>query len=110
MANETPTPAEGAARIQVPDNIGRLALEPLNHAIAAGSRKALDLGIPVHQVLELSLNNLSSVIAMLEPAELRAEAMRDCIKAIPDLVRQHVDVRYTSPGGVLMPRGKGAAV
>lgn len=88
---------------QVPDNIGRFALEPINHAFAAASRKALEIGVPTVQVLEMHLNILASVVAMIEPSQARAAALVDVVRALPDLVRQHVDRRFTTSGGIKLP-------
>jgi len=98
MSDEDKSP-----RPTVPKDIGRFALEPLNHAIAAGTRQALAMGIPSNNVLDLHINNLASLIAMVEPAEARAETLKDIIRALPGLVRQHLDLRYTSPGGIKLP-------
>ena len=65
---------EKPARVapQLPPNLGKALLEPLNHAIAAGEREALKIGVPSTDVIEMLLNHLASVVAMIEPAGARA--------------------------------------
>ena len=87
--------------------VADLMLQPLNHAIAAASRKALELGLSAEKLIELHLNNLASTIAMVEPAEVRAQALKDVQRFLPGLLRQHVDRKYTTPGGVIIPGGPG---
>lgn len=90
---------------QIPANLGKLVLGPLNFALAAGEREALKIGVPSHEVIEMLLNHLASVVAMIEPAGVRASTMTDVVKHFPELVRQHVDARLTTPGGIRLPRG-----
>lgn len=90
-------------RVVLPDSLQRMMLEPLNHGIAAASRKALERGISAERVLELHLNNLASTLAMVEPPQARANALKDVQKALPELLRQHVDARYTTPAGIKLP-------
>jgi hypothetical protein len=99
MANGSVT--DVAAKI--PTNLGKFVLDPLNHAIAAGEREALKVGVPASDVIEMLLNHLASVVAMIEPAGVRAETIKDVIRAFPGLVTKHVDARHMSPGGVFMP-------
>jgi len=88
---------------KIPANLGKFVLDPLNHALAAGEREALKIGVPTHDVIEMILNHVASVVAMIEPPGVRAETIKDVIKAFPELVRKYVEVRHTSPGGVFMP-------
>ena len=87
--------------------LGKAILDPLNHAIAAGARQALKNGVATHEVVEMMLNALASVVAMVEPPQAREHLTRDIVGALAGLVRQHVDVRYTTPGGIKLP-GAGA--
>lgn len=84
--------------------VGKILLEPLNHAIAAGEREALARGVPTHAVLEMLVNHLASVVAMVEPAGAREACLRDLVGSFAPLVRQHVERRYTTPGGVVLPK------
>jgi hypothetical protein len=85
-------------------NLARTMLDPLNHAIAAGTREALRLGVPAHAVIEMQLNHLASLIAQLEPAGLRLTVIEDVVRQLSTMVRQHVDARNKTPGGVIIPR------
>ncbi len=95
--------SDAAAKVEVPQNLGPFLLDPLNHAIAAGTRKALDVGIPTHSIIEMHLNQLTSVIAMVHPVGARAECIQDVVKAIPVLVNKYVDKINTTPGGIKLP-------
>ena len=88
---------------KIPANLGKFVLEPLSHALAAGERNALKLGVPAHEVIEMILNHLASVVAMVEPAGVRADAITSVNRAFPDLVRKYREALHTSSGGVLMP-------
>jgi hypothetical protein len=100
-----PDPGNGAS-IPNPTNINlaRTMLDPLNHAVAAGTREALRLGVPAHAVIEMQLNHLASLIAQLEPAGLRLTVIEDVVRQLSTMVRQHVDARNKTPGGVIIPR------
>jgi hypothetical protein len=89
---------------ELPPNLGKTLLEPLNHAIAAGEREALKLGVPTHDVVEMLLNHLASVVAMIEPSGVRAATIEGLVEGFAPMVQRHVLLRYTTPGGVLMPR------
>lgn len=88
----------------VPKNIYQTMLEPLNHGLAVAERKALELGVPTDKVLEMLLNHLTSVLAMIEPAGARESAVKDVIKSIAPMTSRYVEARNTTPGGLLLPR------
>lgn len=100
MANETQPAAVPAV---VPENIGKFILVPLEHSIAAGARKALESGVPAHLMIEMFINHLASVVAMVEPPGARTACIQDVVAQFSGLVRQHVDRRYTTLGGIVRP-------
>jgi hypothetical protein len=85
-------------------NLARTMLDPLNHGMAAGTRKALELGVPVHAVIEMQLNHIASTVAQLEPAGLRLQVIEDVVRQLASLVRQHVDAKNRTAGGIILPR------
>lgn len=85
-------------------NLARTMLEPINHGYAAATRKSLELGVPAHAVIEMQLNHLASVVAQLEPNGLRLKVIEDVVRQLSGLVRQHVDVRNKTAGGIILPR------
>lgn len=89
---------------KLPPNLGKTLLEPLNHAIAAGEREALKLGVPANDVVEMLLNHLASVVAMIEPPAIRAATIEGLVENFAPMVQKHVAIRYTTPGGLLTPR------
>lgn len=99
MADETPQQIPP----RIPANLGKFVLEPLSHALAAGEREALRLGVEAQDVIEMILNHLASVVALIEPPGVRADAIASCVKFIPELTRKYVEKRHMSPGGVYMP-------
>lgn len=90
----------------LPKNIYQTMLEPLNHGLAVAERKALELGVPTDKVLEMLLNHLTSVLAQIEPAGAREEAVKDIIRAIAPMTSRYVEARSMTPGGVILPRSK----
>ena len=83
-----------------PRDIGKMLLEPLNHAIAAGEREALRLGIPARDMIEMQLNHLASLISMIEPTGVREQTTMDVISSLNALVVKHVEARL---GGLIVP-------
>ena len=98
MADET------EVKTQVPANIGKAILDPLNHALAAGEREALKIGVPTHEVVEMLLNHLASVVAMIEPPQARALVVEGLVENFAVMVRKHVDATQRTPGGIIVPR------
>lgn len=92
------------AEVNVTQTFGRSLLEPLNHAMAAGAREALKQGIPTESVIEMQLNHLASIVAMIEPPGAREAAIVDIVKSFAPMVRQHVTARHTTPGGIITPQ------
>jgi len=84
-------------------NIGRTLIEPLNHGLAAGCRKALELGVPAHTMVEMLLNHMASVVAMVEPPGAREGLMKDVVRQFSTMVNRHVEARHTTKSGLLMP-------
>lgn len=91
-------------RVVLPPNLGKAILDPLSHALAAGEREALKIGVPTHDVVEMLLNHLASVVAMIEPAAVRAVTVEGLVENFSLMVRKHVDARYMTPGGILVPK------
>jgi hypothetical protein len=89
------------AEVSVSKTFGKALLEPLNHAMAAGSREALKQGILAETVIEMHLNHLASVVAMIEPPGAREAAIVDIVQSFAPMVRQHVTARHTTPGGII---------
>lgn len=82
-----------------PQKIGKMLVEPLNYAIAEGSRTALKVGVPARDIIEMHLNHLASIVAMIEPAGVREQTVMDIISSINPLVAKHVQARM----GALIP-------
>lgn len=87
------------------DDLGRAILQPWDHAMAAYEREAAKMGVPAHRVLNLLLNHMASVVAMIDPPQARELLIEDLVKAFAPMVRQHIDARFKSPGGVFLPGG-----
>lgn len=91
-------------RLEFPPDVGKVVIDPLNYAFAAGIRQAISIGTPTHSVIEMLLNHVASVTAMVEPAGSREVLVKQIVAAIAPLVRKHVDVLNTTPGGVILPK------
>jgi len=102
---QTQTELEFPKPPEDPVAVWRLLLEPINHGLASATRKALEMQVPAHSVIEMYLNHLASTVAMIEPAGAREETLKNLVSSFAPMVRRHVDARMTSPGGVIMPRG-----
>jgi len=88
----------------IPSNLlAPMILGPLDYSLAAGCRRALELGAPTEKVVEFLLNHLASVVAMVEPAAYRAELLKGLVGSFAGMVKQHVDARLTTPGGIVRP-------
>lgn len=81
----------------------KLVLSPVDHGLAAMERTLLESGIPVHNVIEMLLNHAASVIAQIDPPGSREETVKGVVSSFSSMVRQHVDARHRTPGGVLKP-------
>jgi len=84
--------------------IAKVVLDPLNYGLAAGCRRALEVGVPSHMIIEFLLNHMCSVVAMIEPAGAREGLIQDLVRSIAPMVNKHVDSQRMSPGGVILPR------
>jgi hypothetical protein len=94
---------------KLPANLGKTLLEPLNHALAAGEREALKLGVPTHDVVEMLLNHLASVVAAIEPSGVRAATIEGLVENFAPMVHKHVVAQRTTKGGIFVPGNGGAA-
>lgn len=92
----------------IPENLGRILLEPLNHGMAAAERKALELGVPAHDMLNMLMNHLTSILAMIEPPGAREEAIKDVVRSVAPMTQRHYELRHMSPGGVILPKKNAA--
>lgn len=90
---------------EAPPRIGqpfaRILLEPLNHGFATAERVALKHGVPAEAVIEMVLNHLCSLVAMVEPAGAREETLKSVVASFAPMVRQHYQARHTTPGGII---------
>lgn len=91
-------------KLEFPTDVGKVVIEPLNHALAAGIRQAVSMGTPTHSIVEMLLNHIASMAALVEPPGSREMLVKQIIGAVAPLVRKHVDARNTTPGGVILPR------
>lgn len=95
--------ANGAPSPRLPENIGKIILDPMQHGLAAYERQALKLGVPAHDVVEMLLNHLASVVAMIEPAGARAATVEGLVAGFSTMVQKHLDARKMTAGGVFVP-------
>jgi phosphoribosylcarboxyaminoimidazole (NCAIR) mutase len=100
MADEMKT--EGMIRAR---DLSKALLDPLNHAMAAGERHAIKMGVPVEAILEMNMNHLCSVVAMIEPAPVREFLITKLCGEMAGLVSQHALAIRTTAGGVVLPSG-----
>lgn len=97
--------ADGSSPVDVSSAaLAVLVLAPIDHGLAAACREALKRGVTTEKLIEMLLNHLASVVAMVEPAGAREGLIRGLVAAFAPMVKQHVDARLTSPGGIVDPR------
>jgi hypothetical protein len=89
---------------EAPSDVTQVLLSPLQYAIAAGTREALAKGVSPNAVINMQLNQLCSTIALLQPPEVRVDAIQSVVAAIGPLTREHVLRQNTTPGGIITPR------
>lgn len=92
-----------AARI--PESVGKMILEPLNHGFASAEREALKQGVAAHAMIGMLLNHMASICAMVEPAGVREELVKSLVSSFVDMVQKHLVARITTQGGVILPPG-----
>lgn len=83
-----------------PQMISKLILDPINNGFAAALRDALKSGVPARDIIELTLNQMVSIVAMVEPKSVREALIMDVIGSINPLVVQHVEARM---GTLILP-------
>jgi hypothetical protein len=90
---------------ELPKNPFQVMLEPLNHGLAVAERKALELGVPTHAVIEMLLNHLTSTIAMVDP-NAREDVIKQVVRSIAPMTRRYVDSHNMTPGGIIKPEAR----
>jgi hypothetical protein len=104
MADEKGLPEkglpEGVVRMR---DLSKSLLDPLNHAMAAGERQAIKMGVPGEMIIEMNVNHLCSVLALIEPPQVREHMIAKICAEMASLVGQHVTSRNTTPGGIFVP-------
>jgi hypothetical protein len=84
--------------------LGKMVLDPWDHAMAAYERAALKSGVPVHLILEKLLNHMCSILAQIEPAGAREDAVKSIVASFAPLMRQHYELLNTTQGGIILPK------
>lgn len=103
--NQTPdVSTESSGQVSMAQ-LSRMILDPWDHAMAAYERRALQIGVPVHLMIEKLLNHMCSIVAQVEPAGAREQLVKDLVSSFGPMCRKHYDARNTTPGGVIKPTG-----
>jgi hypothetical protein len=80
-----------------------MAVTPFDHGVAAMERQLLAMGVPVEFLARVLMNHAASIVSLIEPAAVRAEAMKGLISNFPQAVRRAQLAAATTPGGVILP-------
>lgn len=96
--------AQNVSPLPMDVNVAKVLLEPQNHALAVWARKCFELGVPAHSMIEMFLNHMASICAQVEPPGAREELVKGLVKSFAPMVIQHHEAKYTTPGGILMPK------
>jgi len=84
-------------------NIVEAAMSPFDHGVAAMERQLLALGVPVEFLARVLMQHAASIIALVEPPGVRAEAMKELIGNFPQMVRRAKLSMATTAGGIIVP-------
>ena len=87
-------------------NIVEAAMMPVDHGIAAMERQLLALGVPVTFLARVLMQHAASIIALVEPPAIRAQAMAELIRNFPAMVRRAQLASATTAGGVILPHAR----
>jgi hypothetical protein len=91
-------------------NLTELAVTPVDHGIAAMLRQLLALGIPIDFLARVMMQHSASLLAFIEPASVRAQAMATLINNFPQMVRRAQLAAASTPGGIILPHAKADAL
>ena len=79
------------------------AMTVFDHGVAAQERALLNMGIPIPFLARVLIQHAASIIALAEPAAIRAELMKQLISNFPAQVRRAQIASATTTGGVILP-------
>jgi len=86
------------------------AMTVFDHGVAAQERALLNMGIPIPFLARILMQHAASILALAEPAAIRAEIMRDIIGNFPAAVRRAQLASATTTGGVILPHARADAL
>ena len=103
--SELPVDQTGAPISARQENLLNFALTPFDHGVAAMERQLIRLGVPLETLLRVITNHAASIVALIEPAALRAEVMQKLIMNFPAQVQVAKVEASKTQGGVIVPNG-----
>ena len=77
---------------------------PTEHALAAAERQLLESGVPIQAVIHMLMEHVVSLASYIEPPGVRAEIVKSLVADIAPGVRNAVEKRQTTKGGIIVPR------
>lgn len=77
---------------------------PLAHGLSAGLRQCLAQGVSPVALIQVLLDQVVGIVALVEPAGVRAEMAKGIVDSIPGMIREAVAKTNTTPSGVIVPR------
>ena len=81
------------------------AMTVFDHAVAAMERQLLAGGAPVDFLARVMMQHAASILALVEPAAVRAEVMKMLIGNFPAQVRAAQLAASTTKSGLVVPVG-----
>jgi len=95
-----------APRQPSPRDLAQIALSPFDHGLGATERQLLAVGVPAEILMTVLLQHAASILALIEPAEIRAQMLRNVIGNFPVMVRTAQLAASKTAGGVILPRAE----
>jgi len=92
----------------LPPQAIKLVMGPIEHGLAASERNLLESGVPIQAVIDMLMEHVVSLTSRIEPPGVRAEIVKQLVADIAPGVRRAVERRNTTPGGVILPKGRAA--
>ena len=91
-------------------NLIEVAMTVLDNGLAAQERALLNMGIPLEFLARVLMQHSASILALAEPAAIRAEMMRGLIRDYPAMVRKAQLASVTTTGGIILPHARADAL
>jgi hypothetical protein len=91
----------GNGKVEVTPHM--VAVAGLDGAVGSAVGVCLGIGTPAEQIMNLLVEHLARVLALVEPEQVRNAVLGEIRRNLPGVLHRHVEARMKTPGGVLLP-------